>query len=172
MVTLDGNVPQYLIHISFSSTPSGYSLRKQPTFGDASASTGLPAKWRLRNERRNSILITRHYPVPVSASDWLIQFSHAARPIRSTTQIWVVTCYSCNTHVTVSAMVCYYKVRQLFYYKVRQVLLQSATGITKWDNFITKCGRYYKVRRLSQSATERVVSIWNFYGRFSDVIWP
>ena len=34
---------------------------------------------------------------------------------------------------------CYYKVRQLFYYKVRQVLLQSAAGITKCDNFITKC---------------------------------
>ena len=33
----------------------------------------------------------------------------------------------------------YYKVRQLFYYKVRQVLLQSATGITRCDNFITKC---------------------------------
>ena len=27
-------------------------------------------------------------------------------------------------------------------------LLQSATGITKFDNFITKCDRYYKVRRL------------------------
>ena len=52
-----------------------------------------------------------------------------------------------------SAMVCYYKVRQLFYYKVRQVLLQSATGITKCDNFITKCDRYYKVRLLLQSAT-------------------
>ena len=45
-----------------------------------------------------------------------------------------------------SAMVCYYKVRQLFYYKVRQVLqsvtilLQSATGITKCDD-------YYKVRQ-------------------------
>ena len=52
-----------------------------------------------------------------------------------------------------SAMVCYYKVRQLFYYKVRQVLLQSATGITKCDNFITKCDRHYKVRRLLQSAT-------------------
>ena len=37
-------------------------------------------------------------------------------------------------------MVCYYKVRQLFYYKVRQVLLQSATGITK-------CDYYYKVRQ-------------------------
>ena len=40
-----------------------------------------------------------------------------------------------------------------FYYKVRQVLLQTATGITKCDNFITKCDRYYKVRRLLQSAT-------------------
>ena len=48
----------------------------------------------------------------------------------------------------------YYKVRQLFYYKARQLLLQSATGITKCDNFITKCDRYYKVRRLLQSATE------------------
>ena len=40
----------------------------------------------------------------------------------------------------------YYKVRQLFYYKVRQALLQSATGITKYDKRylqsttgITKC---------------------------------
>ena len=39
----------------------------------------------------------------------------------------------------------YYKVRQLFHYKVRQVLLQRATGITKCDNFITKCDDYYKV---------------------------
>ena len=37
------------------------SLRKEPTFGDAT--TGFPAKWRLRNERRNSILMTRHYPI-------------------------------------------------------------------------------------------------------------
>ena len=36
------------------------SLRKQPTFGKAT--TGFPAKWRLRNEHRNSILMTRHYP--------------------------------------------------------------------------------------------------------------
>ena len=31
-----------------------------PTFLDAT--TGFPAKWRLRIERRNSILMTRHYP--------------------------------------------------------------------------------------------------------------
>ena len=51
-----------------------------------------------------------------------------------------------------SVMVCYYKVRQFFYYKVRQVLLQSATGITKCDNFITKCNDYYyKVRQYKLS---------------------
>ena len=61
------------------------SLRKQPTFRDAT--TGFPAKWRLRNECRNSILMTRHYPDLGIASDWLNQISHTARPIRSTTQI-------------------------------------------------------------------------------------
>ena len=40
----------------------------------------------------------------------------------------------------------YYKLRQLFYYKVRHGLLQIATGITKYDGFITNCDRYYKVR--------------------------
>ena len=35
--------------------------------------------------------MTRHNPDLGSASDWLKQISHAARPIRSTTQIWVVT---------------------------------------------------------------------------------
>ena len=50
------------------------SLRKQSTF--VGATTGFPAKWRLRNERRNSILMTRHYPDLGSASDWLNQISH------------------------------------------------------------------------------------------------
>ena len=61
------------------------------------------------------------------------------------------------------------------YYKVRQVLLQSATAffITKCDGLllqsatafllqsatsvITKCDRYYKVRRLLQSATAHAI---------------
>ena len=37
-------------------------------------------------------------------------------------------------------------------YKVRQVFLQSATGITKCDNFISMCDRYYKVRQNSPSS--------------------
>ena len=37
------------------------------------------------------MLIARHYPDLGSSSDWLNQISHAARPIRSTTHIWVVT---------------------------------------------------------------------------------
>ena len=65
------------------------SLRKQLTFGDAS--TGFPAKRRLRNECRNNILMACHKPDLGSVSDWLNQISHAARPIRSTTQIWEVT---------------------------------------------------------------------------------
>ena len=47
----------------------------------------------------------------------------------------------------------YYKPRQALLQSATAFLLQSATGITKCDNFITKCDRYYKVRRLLQSAT-------------------
>ena len=35
--------------------------------------------------------MARHYPDLGRTSDWLKQISHAARPIRSTTQIWIVT---------------------------------------------------------------------------------
>ena len=35
-------------------------MRKQPTFRNGT--NDFPAKWRVRNERRNSILLTRHYP--------------------------------------------------------------------------------------------------------------
>ena len=52
---------------------------------------GFPMKWHLRNKRRNSILMTYHYPDLGSASDWLRQVSLAAWLIRSTTQIKVKT---------------------------------------------------------------------------------
>ena len=45
----------------------------------------------LKNERRNSTLITRHYPDLGIASNWSKQNFHAARQIRSASQIWVVT---------------------------------------------------------------------------------
>ena len=69
--------------------PLNDSLRKQPTFGDAT--TGFTAKWRLRNERRNSMLMTRHYPDLGSSSDWSCRVGNLFQPFRSTTQIWVVT---------------------------------------------------------------------------------
>ena len=66
-----------------------FSLRKQPTFGDAA--TGFPAKRRLRNKRRNFILMTRNYPDLGIASDWSCRVGNLIQPTRSTTQIWVVT---------------------------------------------------------------------------------
>ena len=50
------------------------------------ATTGFSAKWRLRNERRNSILMPRHYPDLGSASDRSCRVGNLIQPIRSTTQ--------------------------------------------------------------------------------------
>ena len=65
------------------------SVRKQLAF--CNATTGFPAKRCLRSEHRNYILVTRLYPDLGCAFDWFKQISHPAQPIRSTTQIWVVT---------------------------------------------------------------------------------
>ena len=65
------------------------SLGNQPTFRDGT--TGFPAKWRLRNDFRNSILMTCHNPDLGSASDWSCRERNLPQPIRSAIQIWVVT---------------------------------------------------------------------------------
>ena len=46
--------------------------------------------------------MTLHYPDLGSASDWLNQISHAARSIRSTNQVWVVTRHQYGISVLVS----------------------------------------------------------------------
>ena len=51
------------------------------------ATTGFLSKCRLWNARRNSVLTTRHYPDLSCAS----VAENLLQPIRSTTQIWVVT---------------------------------------------------------------------------------
>ena len=79
-----------------------YSLKKQPTFCDAT--TGFPVKWRLSNEHKNSILMMCHYPDLDSASDWPKQIFHAARPIRSTPQICLMMCHQYGIPVLVSHM--------------------------------------------------------------------
>ena len=57
------------------------SLRKQPTFDHATI--GFPAKWHLRNECRNSILMTCYHSDLGSAPDWSWHVGNS--------QIWVVT---------------------------------------------------------------------------------
>ena len=48
-------------------------------------------KWPVRNKRRNSILMTCHHPELGNASDWSCRAGNLLQPIRSITQIWVVT---------------------------------------------------------------------------------
>ena len=50
---------------------SGYGFRSLKKF--SRRHHWFPAKWRLKNERRNSILMTCHYPDLGSAFDWLKQ---------------------------------------------------------------------------------------------------
>ena len=60
----------------------------------------------------------------------------------------------CDGTITNCDSLVYYKVRgtvitnwdSFFYYKVRHGLLQIATGITKYDGFITNFYGYNKVR--------------------------
>ena len=51
----------------------------------------FPAKWLPRNDWRNSILMTLHYPDLSSAFDWLCLVGNVLQPIRFTSQIRVVT---------------------------------------------------------------------------------
>ena len=76
------------------------SLRKQPTFGHTT--TGFPAKWRPRNERRNPILMTRHYSDLDRAAEWSCRLGNLIQPIRSTIQIWVVTSHQYGISALVS----------------------------------------------------------------------
>ena len=76
------------------------SLKKQPTFDDAT--TGFPTKQHLRNERSNSILITGHYPDLVSASYRSCHMGNSIQPIKSTTQIRVVTRHQYGNSALVS----------------------------------------------------------------------
>ena len=73
---------------------------KQPTLRNAAI--GFPAKWRLRKDRRNSILMTRHYPELGSASDWSCHLGHLLQPFRRTTWIWVVRRHRCGISALVS----------------------------------------------------------------------
>ena len=74
------------------------SPRKQRTFRDTT--TRFTSKWRLRNERRNSILMTNHFLDLGSVSDWSCRVRNFLQPIRSTTQIWKKSQEIVLLHVT------------------------------------------------------------------------
>ena len=116
---------------------------KQPIFGDAT--TGFSAKWRLRNEHRNSILMTRHYPNLGSASGWSCRVGNLIQPIRSNTPIWVVTRhqYDCLNQISHAAR----PIRSTHYTKV----LSSHTSIIAtlygmaWSNSLVRNFKNFKI---------------------------
>ena len=55
------------------------------------ATTGFPAKSRLGNDRRKTILMTRHYPDLGCRSDLSCRAGNLLQPIRNTTNIWILT---------------------------------------------------------------------------------
>ena len=77
--TLEPVYSYHLLGRLFNNT--NVTLGKQPLFCDAN--TGSLAKWHLKNEYRNSILMTCHYPDLGGASDWLKQIFLIVWPIRS-----------------------------------------------------------------------------------------
>ena len=81
--------------------------------------------------------MTRHYPELGGASDWLNQISYAVRPIRSTTQIWVVTCHQ---------------------YGISALVSQTSFG-GKTSGSVAKC-RLFSQATLSSTKTV----IWEYYG--------
>lgn len=67
---------------SFKRVSEYISVGKQPLFRNV---TGFLVKWRLRIERRNSLLMTCHYLNLSSASDWSCWVRNLHLPIKSTT---------------------------------------------------------------------------------------
>ena len=76
--------------ISASQAP-GCTSYCQNTTGTVGWENTRPQLVSSRNKPRKSVLMTCHYPDQGSAFDWLMQISYVVRPIRSATQIWVVT---------------------------------------------------------------------------------
>ena len=91
----NGAVHTYIAAIREYPPGEGVSLtRKQPTF--RYATTVFAAKWRLRNERRNSILMTCHYPDLGSASDCLFFFCFNQSEALPRSGRWRVISMNCS----------------------------------------------------------------------------
>ena len=88
------------IHTDTLDFSTSSSLRKQTSF--CVATNGFPAKWRLRNKSRNSILMTHHCQKLGTATDWSCHLWNFLQLIRTSTQIWVVTCHQHEISVLVS----------------------------------------------------------------------
>ena len=74
------------------------TLRNQSTFLDAI--TSFITKWRLRNEHKNSILMTRYYPDLGSTFDWLYRKRNLLHAVIIATGVVFLDPYRDNSPIT------------------------------------------------------------------------
>ena len=95
------------------------SLRKQLPFHDATTVFPRNDVWeRSAWIQEFHLQMMQHYP---SSSNWLKQISFAAQPIRSTSQIWEVTCRQCR----ISALLSHFRGNQWWHQKNVSCFLRS-----------------------------------------------
>ena len=75
-----------------------FNLRKQPALKFSDPTTGFPAKWRLSNDWRNSILMTSNCPDLASASDQWCREENLLQSIRTVFQFHHHHCHRHHYH--------------------------------------------------------------------------
>ena len=80
--------------------PTSSSLRKQTSFCVALTVSLQNDAWETKS--RNSVLMTRHCQKLGTATDWSCHLWNFLQLIRTSTQIWVVTCHQHGISVLVS----------------------------------------------------------------------
>ena len=99
----------------------------------------------LRNEHRNSMLMTCHYPDLSSASDWSCHVRNLLQPIRSTNQIWVVPRHRNGISSLVSQM---------------SFCGETSSGVAKCQ--LSSQAMYYrKVEELKNRTASKNYNIWH-----------
>ena len=116
--------------------------------------------WAGRNERRNSILMTRHYPDLGSVAHRSWRVGNLLQPIISTSQIRVVT------HLFISMKFLYSFPRRHFARKPAMLGLRNVGCFLKRDLMLFKCNKwetsiifFFKGNKINQKQSQNMLTL-------------